>query len=149
MSCPRNTSSSNLPVRNELAVLFGPGATQVSKRRMIEYVGDRLVHTLPHLGEGRIGAAVRAVTLLLDALHKTQYLSDCQGFRRARQQVSAFRAPARFHKPALFKTGENELQKFLGNLLAPCNIGDLDRLTRILLGKIEQRLQSILPLYRD
>ena len=61
---------------------------------------------------------------------ETEHLADGDRFRRPRQQVSAFRAAARFHEAALLQAGQNQFQELLRNLLPPRDFGDLDRLAR-------------------
>ena len=64
----------------------------------------------------------------LPAFDKTQDFADGDGFRRARQQVAAFGAAARFDKAALLQAGQNQFQKLLRNLLPAGDLGDLHRL---------------------
>ena len=61
----------------------------------------------------------------------------------ARQQIAALGAAARFDEAALLEAGQNQLQKFLRNLLPPGDVGDLDRLAGALRRQVEDRLQSV------
>ena len=66
------------------------------------------------------------------------------GFSEA---IAAFGAAAGFDEASLLESGENQLQKFLGDFLAACDIGDLDRLARGLQREVEDRQQSVFTFY--
>src|SRR5579864_3775861 len=83
------------------------------------------------------------------AFHKTDYFADGNRIRRTSQQISTLGAASRLHEATLFQTCQDQLQEFLGNLLPPRDIGDLDGLPRFLYGKIEHRVERILTLDRD
>ena len=74
---------------------------------------------------------------------EAQHFAHGDGSGRPRQQVAAFGAAARFHKPALLQAGQDQLQELLRDLLPPRDIGDLHRLARRLRRQIEDGLQSV------
>src|SRR5579862_6162877 len=99
---------SNTPVWHELAVLFGPDSMQIGECRVIDYARYRAVHPLPPFGERRIGLSPCALLSVGAAFEKSVHFADRDLIGRARQQISPFRSPARFHKATLFQTGQNQ-----------------------------------------
>ena len=73
-----------------------------------------------------------AAFALLRAFDEAQHFAHRDRIGGARQQIAAFGAAARFHEAALLQAGQNQFQKFLGNLLAARDVGDSDRLARAL-----------------
>ena len=86
---------------------------------------DTARSTSCHMAVNGVSALRRWRPLLLRSFDEAQHLADADRFRRARQQVSALRAAARFHEAALFQAGEDEFQEFLRNALAARDVRDL------------------------
>ena len=110
---------------------------------LIDHLGDGAVHLLPHIGERRAGFAARAAFGRVRTFDEAQYFAHGQRIGWAGQQISAFGAAARFDEAGLFESGEDQLEKFLRNLLAPRDLGDLDGFAGALRGEIEDGLQGI------
>src|SRR4051794_36455126 len=109
-----NTGKSDLPVQDEFVLLLGPGAQKVGERFAVDDVGNGAVDLLPNGGEGRLGLAALAPSVL-GPLDVTKHLADADGFGRSRQEVAALSSAARFHKTALFQAGQDEFEELLRN----------------------------------
>src|SRR5258708_3370970 len=150
-NCP-NTSfllQSNLPIRYEPVVFFGPTAQQIGECGPVYDARNRIVDLPPQILESGIGPAFRAGFPILAAFEKPVNLADRDGAGGPRQHISAFRSPPRFHKTALLQAGQDQFQKLLRDVLPAGDFGDLDRLAWWLRGKVEDRLQGIFTLYRN
>ena len=84
--------------------------------------------------------------VFLPGFDEGQHLAHGDLVGRARQPITALGAAPRFDESALFQAGQNQLQKFLRDLLAPRDVGDLHRLALRLRRQIEDRLQGVLAL---
>ena len=117
---------------------------------LIDDARYRLIHALPHVGEADRRFLLRAPCFCgLRTFDEAQHLAHRERFRRARQQVAAFGAAPRFDEAALLQAGQDQLQKFLRDLLPPRDVGDLDRLARLLQRQIEDRLQRVFTFHGD
>ena len=90
----------------------------------------RVVHVPPQLGEGRIRLALGAGLAILAAFEEPEHLAHADLVGRACQQIPTFGAAPRFHKTALFQTGQDQLEEFLRDLLPGGDLGYFYGLTR-------------------
>src|SRR5687768_957769 len=88
-------------------------------------------------------------TMIPGGLDEPQNLSHGNSLGGTSQHIPAFGAPAGFHEAALLKAGQNQLQKFLRNLLPPRDVGDFDGIPGTLNREIEDRLERIFAFYGD
>src|ERR1022692_2532255 len=140
---------SDIPVWHELTVLFGPDSIQVGESGLIDDARYGAIHALPEFGKRRIRPSPGALLAVRAAFEESIDLADGDLARRSGQQISTFRAPARFHEAALLQAGQNQLQEFLWDLLPSGNLGYLHRLARGLGAKIEDGLQGVFTFQRD
>src|ERR1700676_5377297 len=134
---------SDIPVWHEPVAFFGPDPMQVGESRVIDDSRYGVIHLPPQLGEGGIRLALGAGFSVLAAFKEPEHLAHANLAGRARQQIPAFAAAPRFHKAALFQTGQNQLQELLWDLLTARDLGNLNGLTRWLGAKVEDSLQGV------
>src|SRR5437879_6333129 len=104
-------SKSNVPVRHETILFFGPAPLQVGESRVVDDGRDGVIHLPPELVEWGVLLPFQAADAVLAAFKEAVDLADGDLGRGPRQQVSAFGAPPRFHKSTLLQTGQDQLQK--------------------------------------
>ena len=112
---------------------------------VVDHARDGLVHAAPDFGK-RVGSLLPAVIAALDfdAFDEAQHFADGDRVRRARQQISAFGAAARFDEAALLQAGQDQFQKLLGDLLPSRDVGDFHWLAGRLQREVEDGVQRVL-----
>ena len=81
------------------------------------------------------------------ALHETEHLTYRDGVGPAGEQIATFCASARFHKATLFEAGEDQFQKFLGDVLPFGDVGNADGVACCVQRQVKNGLQSVLTFY--
>src|SRR5215472_586858 len=144
-----NSHESDLPIQDVFVLFLRPTAKQIAEGGLIEDAGNSAVDLLPDVVERVFGLAAGARTSLAAAFDKPQNLADAKRGSRPRQQIAAFGAAAGLDKSALLETRQNQLQKFLGYLLAARNLRNFDWLARRLRSEIKDRQKRVLTLHGD
>src|SRR6266446_3976862 len=128
-NCLRISSWLYLPVRHKSGALLFPGTLYVDERSLVEYIRHRAIDPVPHVRKRRFRLPPDARFFVPRALDKPEHFPHFNGVGRTRQQISTLGPAARFHKTALFQAGQNQFKKFLGDLLSPGDVGNLDGLS--------------------
>src|SRR5579885_2421232 len=151
----------DLPVGYKTALSLAPQGRQVGEAGAIDYIRHRLIDLLPEFREGSLllqgpGTARRRPALgsararrRKRAFDEAQHLAYADAVGGAREQIAALGAAARFDEAALFELRQDQLQKFLRDLLAGGDFSNLDRSCAAPVRQIEDRLQRVVPFHRN